>query len=86
MKRLLVLFESLLLLGGMFALSACFYGPGDPGYAYGPHYGYAAAPPVIVGDYDEHHVWHDRDWWVSNRHDWVLHHHPEWDNDYNHRG
>jgi hypothetical protein len=30
------------------------------------------------GDWDEHHVWHDRGWWGANRRDWVAQHHPEW--------
>jgi len=42
-----------------------------PGY-------YSAGPPVIVGDYDDHHVWHDRDWWVGHNRDWVSTHHHEW--------
>jgi hypothetical protein len=68
---------------GMFAVQGCFesnypgYGPGyGGGYAYGPTY-YEPAP-VVVGDYDEHRAWHDRDWWVSNRRDWVNDHHKEW--------
>jgi hypothetical protein len=86
MRKLILLAEGLLLICGSLMFSACFYGPGrDPGYAYGPRYGYAAPPPVVVGDYDEHHVWHNRDWWMSNHHDWVMTHHPEWDRDY-HRG
>jgi hypothetical protein len=66
---------------GMFVLQGCF----ESNYpAYG-HYGYAAGPsyyvepaPVVVGAYDEHHAWHNRDWWVSNRRDWVSTHHKEW--------
>jgi hypothetical protein len=54
------------------------------GYAPAPAYGYARpptyayAPPASVGDYDEHHQWHDRDWWVQNNHAWVQQHHPDW--------
>jgi hypothetical protein len=65
---------------GMFALQGCFesnypgYGGGN-GYGSGPAY-YSA--PVVVGDYDEHRSWHDRDWWVNNRRDWVNDHHKEW--------
>ena len=87
MKKLIILAEGLILACGMFTLSACFNGNPDPGYGYGyaPRYGYNS--PAVVGDYDEHHVWHERDWWVSNRHDWVEHHHPEWDNNNKyHRG
>ncbi|HYB91245.1 MAG TPA: hypothetical protein VEC38_09380 [Candidatus Binataceae bacterium] len=65
-------------------LQSCFYGggpryPGYPGYAYAPAPVYVAPPPpVVVGAYDERHVWHDRDWWVANRRDWVDAHHHEW--------
>ncbi|MGH7925607.1 MAG: hypothetical protein ACREQH_13565 [Candidatus Binatus sp.] len=77
---------------GMVALQGCFesnYPAYDPGYG---GYGYASGPtyyqptPVVVGDYDEHHTWRGRDWWVSNRRDWVNDHHKEWlghDNDRN---
>jgi hypothetical protein len=60
---------------GMFAFQGC-YGPSYGGYA-GPGY-YAGPAPVVVGDYDERHAWHDRDWWVNNRRDWVNDHHKEW--------
>jgi hypothetical protein len=59
-----------MLLFGTLTFQACFYS--RPGY-YGPPRG-----PVVVGDYDEYHVWHDRSWWISNRHEWVHQHHPEW--------
>ena len=58
------------------------YGPSygaPPAYAYAapaPTYRYAAPPRI--GDYDEHHAWHDRDWWVQNNHPWVVQHHPDW--------
>ena len=60
---------------GALALAAC-WGPGP--YYHGPEY--VGPPPgtVVLGDYDEGHVWHDRYWWVANRHDWVHQHHPEW--------
>jgi hypothetical protein len=62
-------------------LSGCFesypaYGGGYAYPAYSP--GYVYQPPVVVGDYDEAHHWHDRDWWVQNRHPWVQQHHPDW--------
>jgi hypothetical protein len=65
---------------GMFALQGCFES-NYPGYGGG--YGYGSGPayystPVYGGDYDEHHSWHDRDWWVNNRRDWVEDHHKEW--------
>lgn len=73
-------------------LQACFYGGGrhhyGPGYGYSPSPVYAAPPPAysyrqpppprVYGDYDAHHVWHDRDWWVKNDRSWVEHHHPTW--------
>jgi len=65
---------------GMSTLQGCYMGPG-PGYGYGyPAYttGYVARPPVVVGEYDEGHVWHDRSWWVANRRPWVEQHHREW--------
>jgi hypothetical protein len=46
-------------------------------YARPPVYAYAP-PPVRVGDYDEHHQWHNRAWWVQNNHAWVQQHHPDW--------
>lgn len=71
---------------------AC-YGPPAPTYYGSTYYG---PPPgtVVLGDYDEGRVWHDRYWWVSNRHDWVHEHHPDWiahetpeeHNAYEHRG
>jgi len=44
-----------------------------------------------MGGYDEGHHWRDRNWWASNRQDWVREHHPDWaargehhDNDHGH--
>lgn len=34
------------------------------------------------GDYDNHQQWHDANWWLQNRHDWVVVHHPEWTEHY----
>ncbi|HZO80720.1 MAG TPA: hypothetical protein VFB33_03420 [Candidatus Binataceae bacterium] len=62
------------------------YGPGytaPPVYAAAPLY---SAPPVYAyqtvrpgyGDWDDHHVWHDRDWWLDNNRPWVQEHHPQW--------
>jgi len=61
----------------MLAFQGCFYE--EPRHVE-PAYGYAAPAPAVVvyGDYDEHHAWHERDWWVSNRPEWVHDHHPEW--------
>jgi hypothetical protein len=58
---------------GMLMLSAC--------WGSGPYYGGPVGPPpgtVVYGAYDEGHVWHDRYWWVANRHDWVHQNHPDW--------
>src|SRR5208282_1821238 len=30
------------------------------------------------GDYDEHHVWRDAQWWHGNNPEWMYSHHPEW--------
>lgn len=62
---------------GLFALGAqaCLESTYPSGYYGG---GYYSRPPVIVGDYDDHHVWHNRDWWVGHDHDWVSNHHHEW--------
>jgi hypothetical protein len=39
----------------------------------------AAATPwqKAWGDYDSQQQWHDANWWMQNRHDWVIEHHPE---------
>jgi hypothetical protein len=79
-KKLFLAAGSLMVLGTL-ALQGCF--DSGSGYGYGP--GYYAGPayysqPVYVGDYDEHRTWHDRDWWVNNRRDWVEDHHKEWVN------
>ena len=53
-----------------------------------PEY-YSAGPPVIVGDYDDHHIWHDRNWWVGHNRDWVSTHRHEWlehHEEHEHRG
>ena len=44
----------------------------------------AAATPwqKAWGDYDSHQQWHDANWWMQNRHDWVIEHHPEWTENY----
>lgn len=73
---------AVLLTVAMFSFSACFEetypAPAPyPAYSYAPGYSYGA-PPVVVGDYDEHHVWHDRGWWVGHDRPWVESHHHEW--------
>lgn len=79
--RISPILTTMLFVGAIFAFSACVdYGPG---YGYGPGPGHAPAPvyaegygrSVGVGDYDEHHAWHDRDWWVSHDRGWVESHH-----------
>ena len=54
------------------------YSPGPPVYAYGPAPAYGYARPPIRGDYDDHHDWHDRNWWMQNNRPWVEQHHPRW--------
>lgn len=81
-KKLLLAAGSLMLLPVTLALQGCF--DSGPDYGYGP--GYYGGPayysePVYAGDYDEHHSWHDRDWWVNNRRDWAEDHHQEWFSD-----
>jgi hypothetical protein len=80
---------TLLVGGGAAALQGCFeagppaygYGYGAPVYsgpAYYPARPVYAGPTVAYGDWDEHHVWHNQDWWVTNRRPWVEQHHSEW--------
>jgi hypothetical protein len=86
MVSLLVL--SVLVGGSALAVQGCFeesvpaYGYGAPAYGYSaPYYPYGPAsvgPPVVYGDWDEHHAWHDGDWWVAHRRPWVEEHHHEW--------
>ena len=66
---------SMLAACGILMLSAC-WGPGP--YYHGPEYVGPPAGTVVLGDYDEHHEWHDRYWWVVNRHEWVHQNHPDW--------
>lgn len=81
--------KALIFVAAAATLQACFYEhhypPPEPygyGYAPGPAYAYGAPPyayaPPPVGDYDEHHEWHNRDWWIQNNHPWVQQHHPNW--------
>jgi len=30
------------------------------------------------GGFDEHHGWHDADWWHDHHPGWLWQHHPEW--------
>src|SRR5271169_5642700 len=30
------------------------------------------------GDWDDHHQWHESNWWHSSDPNWVNQHHPEW--------
>ncbi|MGD0288459.1 MAG: hypothetical protein ABSC63_02225 [Candidatus Binataceae bacterium] len=77
-SKIFLILEASLLAFGMFTLQSCF----EPNPYYGPNYGPGYAPgyalPPVYGDYDENRHWHDRDWWVSNRHDWAQQHHPDW--------
>ncbi len=70
---------------GVLLLQGCFFEeehayPVYPDYSY-----YGGAPTIVYGDWDEHHEWHPRDWWVGHREDWVEHHHPDWLASRNHR-
>lgn len=74
-KILLSVQVGLFVLGAL-AGQACFeerYSQPYPPYGY-----YGGGAPVVGGDYDDHHVYHDRDWWVGHDHDWVSNHHHEW--------
>jgi hypothetical protein len=81
-RKLISLLALVVLLGGSaLAVEGCFEAPYTPAYGYGGYYpsGPAyTAPPAVYGDWDEHHLWHDRDWWVANRRPWVEVHHHEW--------
>ena len=60
-----------------------------PAPAYGAAYGHPPyGQPAVVGDYDDKHQWHDRNWWVANKRQWVQQHHPDWvqhhDHDHDH--
>jgi hypothetical protein len=99
MKSKLPGLKTLILVFGTVSLQACFYSghryePAPYAYEPPPPYIYAPPPPIVVyGDYDDHHAWHDRDWWIRNNHPWVEHHHPDWvasrehfhDHDHDHR-
>jgi hypothetical protein len=74
-RKWILILEAIFLIVGMTGFQACFYSQSP---AYGPPYYEPGGGTVILGDYDENHVWHDRYWWVSNRHDWVHEHHPDW--------
>jgi hypothetical protein len=84
-KVVCLLVLTMLLGGSAIAVEGCFEGPPAPAYGYGasyyPYYptpAYIAPGPVVYGDWDEHHRWHDRDWWMANRRAWVESHHHEW--------
>jgi hypothetical protein len=49
---------------------------GHPGAVNNPNYGHPGYDHD--GDYDEHHNWHDRKWWIAKNHPWVEKHHPNW--------
>ena len=74
-RKILFAIPAAALIGGALMLQGCFY---EEDHAY-PAYGYYGGGPTIVyGDWDEHHYWHPRDWWVGHREEWVEHHHPDW--------
>ncbi|HKF28547.1 MAG TPA: hypothetical protein VKB29_04935 [Candidatus Binataceae bacterium] len=87
-KTLLIVQLSLFALAA-FAGQACFEEHYSSPYR-APEY-YSAGPPEVVGDYDDHHVWHNREWWVGHDRDWVSSssHHHEWlehHDEHEHRG
>ncbi len=57
------------------AFQACFW---EERPVYGPPYYEPGGGTIVLGDYDDNHVWHDRYWWVSHDHNWVHEHHPDW--------
>ena len=81
-KMVSILVLSALVGGSALAVEGCVAETPVPAYGYSaPYYPYGPAtvgPPVVYGDWDEHHAWHDRDWWVSNRRPWVEQHHQDW--------
>jgi hypothetical protein len=80
LRKIIGLLTLTVLIGGSaLAVEGCF--EAGPGYGYGdsaPYYPYYSGAPVGYGDWDEHHTWHDRDWWVGNHRPWVEEHHHEW--------
>jgi hypothetical protein len=89
-SKIFLALKAMIFVAGAVTLQACFfgghpaYGPDPYAYGSGPGYAYGGSPayvygrPPVVGDYDDHHAWHERDWWVRNNHPWVRQHHPEW--------
>ncbi|HEV3114790.1 MAG TPA: hypothetical protein VGY99_30255 [Candidatus Binataceae bacterium] len=85
-KMVSIFVLSALVGGSALALEGCIAETPVPvGYGYSgysaPYYPYGAAtvgPPVVYGDWDERHAWHDRDWWVTTRRPWVEQHHHDW--------
>jgi hypothetical protein len=84
-KIFLILGASLLAFG-MFTFQACYESHPHYGPNYGRGYASEYALPPAYGDYDEHREWHDSNWWVSNRRDWVQQHHPDWVKSERHEG
>jgi len=84
LRRLISLLALTTIIGGAaLAVQGCV--EAGPGYGYGygynnyyPYGSYYSAPPVVYGDWDEHHEWHDRDWWVDHRRPRVEEHHHDW--------
>jgi len=78
LRKLISVLALVVFLGGSaLAVQGCFEAPA-PAYGYYPYGSAYTTAPVVYGDWDEHHVWHDRDWWVANRRPWVQQHHREW--------
>ncbi len=85
LRKLISLLVLTMFIGGSaLALQGCFEEGYTPAYGYGygynaPYYPYGSAYAAPQGgDWDEHHEWHDRDWWMGHRRPWVEEHHHEW--------
>ena len=48
------------------------------GFAVLPVVARAQGHPPGMGDYDQHHEWHDASWWGKHDPKWVQEHHADW--------
>ena len=78
-KRLTAIFT--VILAGGFAAST-------PPPVYAQQHRHHATHKGWSGDYDEHHQWHDKYWYMDNRPSYAKQQHHEWsdDRDAKHRG
>ncbi len=84
-KKIVLAMEAAMLIVGVLMLQGCFFEEEHPYPVYSDYGYYGGGPTIVYGDWDEHHEWHPRDWWVGHREDWVEHHHPDWLASRNHR-